>query len=174
MLVAIVVTLFREDVVTGWWIMAAGGVIGAAIGLVGARTVKMTAMPQMVALFNGVGGGAAALVSLVEFHSVWALGSSVGVERGIVDGALGDHRLDLVRGLDDRVREAAGAPLGPADHVPGAAGRERGDPARRGRASGAYAVSDVSFWAARGDGRPAPRCSASSSCCRSAAPTCRS
>ena len=74
MLVAIVVTLFREDVVTGWWIMAAGGLIGAAIGFVGARTVKMTAMPQMVALFNGVGGGAAAIVSVVEFHSVWAIG----------------------------------------------------------------------------------------------------
>jgi NAD(P) transhydrogenase subunit beta len=43
----------------------------------------MTAMPQMVALFNGVGGGAAALVSLVEFHGVWALGVDVGVERGI-------------------------------------------------------------------------------------------
>src|SRR5204863_9685888 len=54
MLVAIVVTLLREDVVTGWWIMTAGGAIGAAIGVVGARKVKMTAMPQMVALFNGV------------------------------------------------------------------------------------------------------------------------
>ena len=42
--------------------------IGAVVGLVGARTVKMTAMPQMVALFNGVGGGAAALVALAEFH----------------------------------------------------------------------------------------------------------
>ncbi len=38
------------------------------MGVVGARTVKMTAMPQMVALFNGVGGGAAALVALAEFH----------------------------------------------------------------------------------------------------------
>jgi NAD(P) transhydrogenase subunit beta len=83
MVVAIVVTLLRKDVVTGWWWMLAGGAIGAAIGLVGARRVKMTAMPQMVALFNGVGGGAAALVSLVEFHGVWALGASVGVERGI-------------------------------------------------------------------------------------------
>jgi len=43
----------------------------------------MTAMPQMVALFNGVGGGAAALVSLVEFHTVWAIAANVGVERGI-------------------------------------------------------------------------------------------
>ena len=39
-------------------------------GAVGARKVKMTAMPQMVALFNGVGGGAAALVSLAEFHNL--------------------------------------------------------------------------------------------------------
>ena len=43
-------------------------VVGGVVGIVGARTVKMTAMPQMVALFNGVGGGAAALIALVEFH----------------------------------------------------------------------------------------------------------
>jgi proton-translocating NAD(P)+ transhydrogenase subunit beta len=83
MAVAIVVTLLRKDVTTGWWIMAVGGAIGAVIGVVGARKVKMTAMPQMVALFNGVGGGAAAIVSIVEFHGVWAVGGSVGVERGI-------------------------------------------------------------------------------------------
>jgi len=83
MLVAIVVTLFKEDVVTGWWWMLAGGAIGSAIGFVGARKVKMTAMPQMVALFNGVGGGAAALISVVEFHGVWAAAGSVGAERGI-------------------------------------------------------------------------------------------
>ena len=39
------------------------------IGWYAARAVKMTAMPQMVALFNGVGGGAAALVALAEFHA---------------------------------------------------------------------------------------------------------
>ena len=43
--------------------------VGGVLGLVGARRVKMTAMPQMVALFNGVGGGAAALISLAEFHN---------------------------------------------------------------------------------------------------------
>jgi H+-translocating NAD(P) transhydrogenase subunit beta len=42
-------------------------VIGAVIGVPAARRVKMTAMPQMVAIFNGVGGGAAALVSVTEF-----------------------------------------------------------------------------------------------------------
>jgi H+-translocating NAD(P) transhydrogenase subunit beta len=44
--------------------------LSAPIGAVAARTVKMTAMPQMVALFNGVGGGAAALVALADFHHV--------------------------------------------------------------------------------------------------------
>ncbi len=42
--------------------------VGSVVGFVGARRVKMTAMPQMVALFNGVGGGAAALVAIAEFH----------------------------------------------------------------------------------------------------------
>jgi len=44
--------------------------IGVAIGVPAARLVKMTAMPQMVAIFNGVGGGAAALVSITEFISL--------------------------------------------------------------------------------------------------------
>ena len=47
-------------------IIVVGVVIGAAIGTVGARQVRMTAIPQMVALFNGVGGGAAALVAVAE------------------------------------------------------------------------------------------------------------
>ena len=47
-------------------ISAVGFAIGAVAGTVGARNVKMTAMPQMVALFNGVGGGAAALVAVSE------------------------------------------------------------------------------------------------------------
>ena len=67
MLVAIGTTL-ALDGIGNWGLIIAGGVIGSIVGLVGARTVKMTAMPQMVALFNGVGGGAAALVALAEFH----------------------------------------------------------------------------------------------------------
>jgi NAD(P) transhydrogenase subunit beta len=45
-------------------------ILGTAIGVPAARKVKMTAMPQMVAIFNGVGGGAAALVSVTEFISL--------------------------------------------------------------------------------------------------------
>ena len=48
-------------------LMIAGIVIGIAVGIPAARQIKMTAMPQMVAIFNGVGGGAAALVGLLEF-----------------------------------------------------------------------------------------------------------
>ncbi len=67
MLVAIATTL-SLDGVGNWVLLAVGGLIGSVVGIVGARKVKMTAMPQMVALFNGVGGGAAALVALSEFH----------------------------------------------------------------------------------------------------------
>ena len=66
---AIGVTLARPGVHLNWRILV-GAAIGAAFGAVGARKVKMTAMPQMVALFNGVGGGAVALVSLAEFHNL--------------------------------------------------------------------------------------------------------
>jgi NAD(P) transhydrogenase subunit beta len=68
MLVAIVVT-FAQDEIDSYWEIIVGMIIGGAFGAVAARRVKMTAMPQMVALFNGVGGGAAALVSLSEFHN---------------------------------------------------------------------------------------------------------
>jgi len=69
MVVAIVATLLKSGVhIT--WLMVIGAAIGGAFGAVAARRVKMTAMPQMVALFNGVGGGAAALVALAEFHRI--------------------------------------------------------------------------------------------------------
>ena len=67
MAIAIGTTLLLEGI-SNWGLIAAGGIVGTIVGVVGARTVKMTAMPQMVALFNGVGGGAAALVALAEFH----------------------------------------------------------------------------------------------------------
>jgi proton-translocating NAD(P)+ transhydrogenase subunit beta len=68
MLIAIVVT-FLQDSIVSYWEIAIGMVVGGAFGAVAARKVRMTAMPQMVALFNGVGGGAAALISLAEFHN---------------------------------------------------------------------------------------------------------
>jgi NAD(P) transhydrogenase subunit beta len=69
MALAIVVTL-AQDSVESYGLIVVAMAIGAVVGAVGARTVKMTAMPQMVALFNGVGGGAAALIALAEFHNL--------------------------------------------------------------------------------------------------------
>jgi NAD(P) transhydrogenase subunit beta len=69
MLLAIVVTWIKVGT-TSWWAIAIGMAVGGGFGAVAARTVKMTAMPQMVALFNGVGGGAAALISLAELHKI--------------------------------------------------------------------------------------------------------
>jgi len=61
-----VVVLYRSFTLAGIAICVSGAVIGGVAGTVAARKVKMTAMPQMVALFNGVGGGAAALVAVAE------------------------------------------------------------------------------------------------------------
>ena len=52
---------------TGWIVLIAGSLIGSAIGLYAARTVQMTAMPQLVSLFNAVGGGAAALIGIDDY-----------------------------------------------------------------------------------------------------------
>jgi H+-translocating NAD(P) transhydrogenase subunit beta len=51
----------------GWLIIVVGIVIGGGAGLYSARTVKMTAMPQLVSLFNAVGGGAAALIAIDDY-----------------------------------------------------------------------------------------------------------
>jgi NAD(P) transhydrogenase subunit beta len=67
MLVAIATTLLIDGI-GNWALIVVGGLIGTVVGVFGARTVRMTAMPQMVAIFNGVGGGAAALVALAEWH----------------------------------------------------------------------------------------------------------
>jgi NAD(P) transhydrogenase subunit beta len=61
---------FAEPGLTHVWLIVIAMVIGIAAGVPTARLVKMTAMPQMVAVFNGVGGGAAAVVSITEFLGV--------------------------------------------------------------------------------------------------------
>ncbi|MEX2212174.1 MAG: NAD(P)(+) transhydrogenase (Re/Si-specific) subunit beta [Gaiellaceae bacterium] len=66
MLVAVGFTLTLEEI-DDYGFVAAGLAIGAVLGVPAARLVKMTAMPQMVALLNGLGGGAAALVATAEF-----------------------------------------------------------------------------------------------------------
>jgi H+-translocating NAD(P) transhydrogenase subunit beta len=65
MLIAIVVTLFDQQILS-YGVIIAGMVVGSLVGLVMARAVKMTSMPQMVALLNGFGGGASLLVGGAE------------------------------------------------------------------------------------------------------------
>ena len=64
MVIALIAT-FAQGVVQ-WPVIIAGLVVGAAVGVYFGRAVKMTAMPQMVAIFNGCGGGAASLVAMGE------------------------------------------------------------------------------------------------------------
>jgi H+-translocating NAD(P) transhydrogenase subunit beta len=84
MLIAIIATLLTPHVLSGSstpWLIALGLVIGTAIGLPAARNVKMTAMPQMVALFNGVGGGAVAIIAWIEYRHHFQSGLSFWVEK---------------------------------------------------------------------------------------------
>ena len=68
MAIAVGATLAQEGV-GDWGLIVLGVAIGVAVGVPAARSVKMTAMPQMVALFNGVGGGAVAIIAVVEFRA---------------------------------------------------------------------------------------------------------
>jgi H+-translocating NAD(P) transhydrogenase subunit beta len=76
MMIALVATIFVADIhkTLGAVEIGAGVLVGSVIGAVAAQRVQMTAMPQMVAAFNGVGGAAAALVAVSEFYRVEALG----------------------------------------------------------------------------------------------------
>jgi len=67
MAVAVTATLLIPGI-GNWGLIILGVAIGTAVGVPAARQVRMTAMPQMVALFNGVGGGAVALIAWVEFR----------------------------------------------------------------------------------------------------------
>jgi NAD(P) transhydrogenase subunit beta len=68
MAIAVLATLLIPGV-SNWALIVLGVVLGTVLGVPAAKQVKMTAMPQMVALFNGVGGGAVALIAWVEFNS---------------------------------------------------------------------------------------------------------
>jgi proton-translocating NAD(P)+ transhydrogenase subunit beta len=81
MAIAVIATLLSRGE-GNWGLIALGIAIGVAVGVPAARQVKMTAMPQMVALFNGVGGGAVALISWVEFRSNGSSYASHTVEKG--------------------------------------------------------------------------------------------
>ncbi len=93
MTAAIAATLADEGVVS-YWAIAGAIVVGGVIGVLSARAVKMTAMPQMVALFNGVGGGGAALIALAEYHRIApepgraALAETIAIALSLVIGCI--------------------------------------------------------------------------------------
>jgi NAD(P) transhydrogenase subunit beta len=93
MLLAVLVTVFNiidePDVV--WWIIVVGMIIGGAIGGALALRVQMTAMPQLVAAFNGFGGGASALIAFTEIlatDGVFATETAITVALSIAIGVV--------------------------------------------------------------------------------------
>ena len=85
MTIAVAFTFLIKEIDT-YWLMLSGIAVGSVVGIASARMVRMTAIHQMVALFNGVGGGAAALIAAAEFHRLAPL-----------DGHLeGDHLVGIL------------------------------------------------------------------------------
>ncbi len=75
MLLAVIATFLESQVASAWLLIVPAIAVGTVIGVIGARRVPMTAMPQMVAIFNGAGGGAAALVATLEYLNAGATGA---------------------------------------------------------------------------------------------------
>jgi NAD(P) transhydrogenase subunit beta len=90
MAIAVIATLLNPGE-GNWGLIALGIVLGVVVGVPAARQVKMTAMPQMVALFNGVGGGAVAIISWVEFRSHGSTYGSHTVVRTFESGPFVEH-----------------------------------------------------------------------------------
>jgi NAD(P) transhydrogenase subunit beta len=93
MVLALAATLLDRQILS-FGTIAIGMIIGAAVGTYFARTVQMTAMPQMVALFNGMGGATAALVSVAEYvrlartSDTIAAGETTSIVLGTIIGAV--------------------------------------------------------------------------------------
>jgi H+-translocating NAD(P) transhydrogenase subunit beta len=79
-LIATLILLIHDGSVTavGWTVVIVGSLLGSAVGLWAARTVQMTAIPQLVSAFNSVGGGAAALVAIYGYYYAEARGTVLG------------------------------------------------------------------------------------------------
>ena len=89
MAIAVIATLLSPDE-GNWGLIILGVALGTAVGIPAARQVKMTAMPQMVALFNGVGGGAVFLIAWAEFRRYGSTyGSHTIAHQSIVIGESG-------------------------------------------------------------------------------------
>jgi H+-translocating NAD(P) transhydrogenase subunit beta len=83
MILAILVTLADRAIIS-YWVIGAGVVVGSGLGLWQAYAIKMTAMPQMVALLNGWGGAASMIVSAAEFLRAREAGALIPTPTGVV------------------------------------------------------------------------------------------
>ena len=79
MLIAVMVTLLDRGIVQ-FEIIVVGVIVGSAIGAVFARSIQMTAMPQLVAIFNGFGGAGSAVVAAAEFYRLSSSGADVPID----------------------------------------------------------------------------------------------
>ena len=141
MVIALVATIFvaNIDEALSTVEIGVGVLVGSVIGAVAAQRVQMTAMPQMVAAFNGVGGAAAALIAVSEFYRVEALGSgqeplvsAIAVLLSVVIGTIS------FSGSTRSLRQAPGARAGRLCDLPAAAGGERPDSTLHPRARGEH------------------------------------
>jgi NAD(P) transhydrogenase subunit beta len=80
MAIAVATTLLLDGI-GNWGLIIGGLAIGAAVGVVASIRVQMTQMPQMVALYNGVGGGAVALIAWSEIRHGLALGEEIPLDQ---------------------------------------------------------------------------------------------
>ncbi|MEO0405927.1 MAG: NAD(P)(+) transhydrogenase (Re/Si-specific) subunit beta [Cyanobacteria bacterium P01_A01_bin.135] len=83
MLVAVVATLLNQQVLN-YQMIVVGVLIGSVIGAITARSVAMTAMPQMVGIFNGLGGAASALIAVGEFFRLQAAGEAITFDASLI------------------------------------------------------------------------------------------
>ncbi|CUT01498.1 NAD(P)(+) transhydrogenase (Re/Si-specific) subunit beta [Candidatus Chrysopegis kryptomonas] len=88
MLIAIVVTLMDKSIVS-YELIILGFILGSAIGAISALKVPMTSMPQMVAIFNGFGGGASTLVAALAFIEAIELNKAMGTQETVATVASG-------------------------------------------------------------------------------------
>ncbi len=107
MFIAIVGTIFLyeengERLHNYGWIFG-GLFIGSVVGVLAARKVKMTAMPEMVSLFNGMGGACAMLISIVEFDHLSHVGNIAEMAASVIPGwhttIIPPHAINISNGL---------------------------------------------------------------------------
>ena len=79
--IAVLVSVADGGTMSGlrWLVLGSGALLGAAVGLYSARAVAMTSMPQLVSLFNAVGGGAAALIAVADYQHNSHIPAGVGI-----------------------------------------------------------------------------------------------